>query len=289
MFMRKNNTLEKDRDTDTAKIYKIAYTIPDVAYGIRLDVKKSANAWWLDQWRVQKLLDGFSYAFTIPEACFTAGITPKQYKYFALLHPEVNEIRKGLVSTPDLQAKARIIRALYEGDLETCKWWAEHMMQEEFGSHSRRGRQSKRQQNSEALHKQEEERQRIPLEKQPELYAATLVYRTLKKESDERKRQGKEELTREETEEIVMRVKNSPEYPKPLAEIEQTEIQEVKIPQRTFTKAEQLANKIDQGIEYSDPDFDPLLEELKTKNYPEERFRMEYKNLVMSFLKNRKS
>lgn len=71
----------------------IAYTLRKTGFPI-LAIKNSANAWWLDQNKMVRLIQAFRLDCTIPEACFFAGITLRQYKYFATQHPVINEIRE---------------------------------------------------------------------------------------------------------------------------------------------------------------------------------------------------
>ena len=78
----------------TAKKQKIAYMIPQRVAEHNLEVIHSANAWWMDQVKVSQLVAAFSIDMTIREACIHAGITERQYKYFAEIHPVINEIRK---------------------------------------------------------------------------------------------------------------------------------------------------------------------------------------------------
>lgn len=55
---------------------------------------KSANAWWMDIDKVIRLLEAFRYDALVVEACSNAGITQRQYKYFAKLHPIIKDIRE---------------------------------------------------------------------------------------------------------------------------------------------------------------------------------------------------
>lgn len=55
---------------------------------------KSANAWWMDIDKVISLIEAFRFDCTISEACTNAGITIKQYKYFAKLHPVIRSYKK---------------------------------------------------------------------------------------------------------------------------------------------------------------------------------------------------
>jgi hypothetical protein len=50
-------------------------------------IRRSANAWWLDQDRVSKILLALSMDSNVIQALEFAGITARQYKYFLRLHP----------------------------------------------------------------------------------------------------------------------------------------------------------------------------------------------------------
>ena len=100
----------------------VAYTLTGLPFGITLDIRTSANAWWMDQTKVYKLFAAFGIRATIVEACSYADITLRQYKYFASIYPEVNEIRKGSYLAANLQAKKNIMKALQDGDLKISKW-----------------------------------------------------------------------------------------------------------------------------------------------------------------------
>jgi hypothetical protein len=92
---------------------EIAYTIT-LKSGREFNVRDSANAWWLNQHKVDKILVAFELGSTIIESCDYAGITLKQYKYFARIHPELAEIRKGFDSYPKIKARATLRKALEE-------------------------------------------------------------------------------------------------------------------------------------------------------------------------------
>ncbi len=114
----------------------IAYSLPNLAFGYTLDVKNSANAWWMDQAKVHMLMAAFQIRATIQEACLHAGITEKQYKYFVQHHPVFTEIRKGLLLIPGMHAKIAISKAIKAGDMKTIWWFASKTMPE-FGARVR--------------------------------------------------------------------------------------------------------------------------------------------------------
>jgi hypothetical protein len=114
---------------------RIAYK-RKLAFGIELEVKASANAWWMDPSKLNILIAVFSIAGTIPEACLAAGITIKQYKYFVLLHPEFSEARKGYKLLPVMKARRTIVNNL--DNPRVAMWYLTRTRPEEFGPPSRR-------------------------------------------------------------------------------------------------------------------------------------------------------
>jgi hypothetical protein len=114
----------------------IAYT-KKLAFGLLLEVKGSANGWWVDRELVERLVDALSYDLSIPQACAYAGITVAQYKYFVRQYPVFNEARRGYQMYPLLQAKLRIVRAIKEGNLRICRWYIQRHDAAQFGSPSR--------------------------------------------------------------------------------------------------------------------------------------------------------
>ena len=78
---------KKPEDRQTGKKDKYAYTIKDKSFG-EFKVLNSANAWWLDTTKVQKLIDAYKIDANDDEACFYAGISLRNLQYFKELHPQ---------------------------------------------------------------------------------------------------------------------------------------------------------------------------------------------------------
>lgn len=71
------------------------YTFPHEREDLTLKVRPTANAWWKDPFKVYLLLDAFdNHCADVDEACYVAGITRRQYKYFAQEHPIIYERRR---------------------------------------------------------------------------------------------------------------------------------------------------------------------------------------------------
>lgn len=88
-----------------------AYTISDPIFG-SLDIKGSANGWWLDSIKLNELIKAFKYDATIEEACIVAGITLAQYKYFASEHPDFSAVIEACRNLPTLTARKSVVEAL---------------------------------------------------------------------------------------------------------------------------------------------------------------------------------
>ena len=119
--------------------YKVPYPFGKDRY---IEIKPTANAWWMDQARVFSLLDSFRNRLTIEEACLRADVTVRQYKYFVEIHPEFNEIRVAYRSLAHIEAKRTLIDGI-RGNVDQARWWATHMMKDEFGRRRKKSEKPK--------------------------------------------------------------------------------------------------------------------------------------------------
>jgi len=68
------------------------YVFPHEREDLTLRVRPTANAWWKDLLKLYTFLDAIeNHCSSIGEACYIAGITRRQYKYFAQEHPVIYE------------------------------------------------------------------------------------------------------------------------------------------------------------------------------------------------------
>lgn len=116
---------------------EVAYIMPKVGW-VALQVKSSANAWWMDQTKLQLLYSAFGVEATIREACAYAHITIKQYKYFRSLHPEIDEVRSGFEAWNTLRVRKTILSAIETGSYKMAMKYLEVFRPEEFGRPSRK-------------------------------------------------------------------------------------------------------------------------------------------------------
>lgn len=109
-----------------------AYLLKDVTFG-ELKVQNSANAWWTDKGKLERLVTAFKYDGTIKEACLLAGISIDQYRYFIELHPEFSPIIEACRQVPVLIARKTIVDNLHK-DPATARWYLQKKAPGEFGS-----------------------------------------------------------------------------------------------------------------------------------------------------------
>ncbi|MFA5001182.1 MAG: hypothetical protein WC531_03080 [Candidatus Paceibacterota bacterium] len=113
------------------KSLKIAYTINQ--NDVILNVRHSANGWWMDRGKMYRLIAAFQIDATLEEACSHAGITLREYKYFASLQPEIRDLRKRCEASLILKARKNIFDAISSGDWK-CSWkYLEKKCPDEFG------------------------------------------------------------------------------------------------------------------------------------------------------------
>ncbi|MDQ3075937.1 MAG: hypothetical protein M3Q34_02315 [bacterium] len=95
----------------TNKKFIPLYSIP-LKEDIYLKIKPTANAWWKDQSKVQRLMALLYVGLTVEKACKNIGISRRKYKYFVQIHPEVTEIHKiyksGFLTTAERTVKDRV-------------------------------------------------------------------------------------------------------------------------------------------------------------------------------------
>jgi hypothetical protein len=72
---------------------EVAYTIKDPIYG-SFNVVKTANAWWMDKLKVDKLIDAFKSGHIIKSAKVYAGISDNQWRYFSEQHPDFSRVKE---------------------------------------------------------------------------------------------------------------------------------------------------------------------------------------------------
>lgn len=111
-------------------INQTTYVIEDKYFG-KLKVKRSANAWWMDRGKVERLIMGYKMDCRGQECRFLAGISEDQLKYFKKIHPEFSTILDDMRSMPSIKARTTIMRAL-DSDPATAKWWLERKHPDEF-------------------------------------------------------------------------------------------------------------------------------------------------------------
>lgn len=109
---------------------EIAYTVEHKGFG-KFNVRKTANAWWLDKGKVEQLIEAKKMRLNFLESCYYAGITQDQQLYFLEQHPHFSPFFEALPMHPRVAAKITILKNLSDPDM--ARWYAEHAMRDEFG------------------------------------------------------------------------------------------------------------------------------------------------------------
>jgi hypothetical protein len=121
-----------NQTTDVAgAAYELDYFIEDVAFAEPFQVLKPLRregfAWWNGQiagrGKVERLISAFKTDFTIHEACFYAGITLDQYKYFCEVHSVFSTLKPRLKALPAIAAKTALMADLIDPKNHRVRQW----------------------------------------------------------------------------------------------------------------------------------------------------------------------
>ena len=109
---------------------RFAYFIEDKYFG-KLHVRKSANAWWMDRGKVERLVTGYKLDCKPAELRILAGISKDQLEYFKEQHPEFSSVLEDLRKVPTIKARTSLVRAL-ESDPNLALKYMERKEADEF-------------------------------------------------------------------------------------------------------------------------------------------------------------
>ena len=109
----KKGQAPKAKNNGELQVY--AYTLKDPAFG-EFFILNSANAWWLDNGKVQKLIDAFKLECTVKEACFYAGVSRHQWEYFIEKHPDFSVVIDACRQALGVYARQHFAKRVKEGD-----------------------------------------------------------------------------------------------------------------------------------------------------------------------------
>lgn len=70
-------------------IFKIQYSKSEPPF----QLKYSANAWWMNPYKIARLITYLELGKSLPKARAYADITHRQYRYFLQVHPQFNLVR----------------------------------------------------------------------------------------------------------------------------------------------------------------------------------------------------
>lgn len=138
-FKNNNNTKQRGRRSrpkaearQTGKEEPYAYTFKDPNAG-EIQILNTANAWWIDQQKLTRLVDAYKFYATDDQACFYAGITLGQLRYFQEQHPDFFSIKHAAKQDPNLRAKKTIVKNI-DSDKDTARWWLERTEKDTFNT-----------------------------------------------------------------------------------------------------------------------------------------------------------
>jgi hypothetical protein len=124
----------------TGKDEPWAYLIQDSNFG-DFYVLNSANAWWLDRGKVERLISAYKIDSTNEEACAYAGIRPTNLQYFEEQHPDFSYVKAACKQLLKLAARDKIARAINSKKaseeiphLAQANWYAERKLKDEFST-----------------------------------------------------------------------------------------------------------------------------------------------------------
>ncbi len=115
----KKNYLPRLNGDEATKIF--AYEIEDKNFPT-FRVIHSANAWWMDKYKVEKIIDAYKMHCTDPEACYYAGISLSQLRYFKDTHPEFKQIINLCKQELGFYARRNIARDIKSGKYSLRSW-----------------------------------------------------------------------------------------------------------------------------------------------------------------------
>ena len=93
----------------------IAYVVKDHYVG-DVEIKQSANAWWMDQHKLEIVIAGLKEGQPITTICQYAGISRAQWEYFNEIHPEF----AGIAEVCRTHMRSRAMETIYS-DLDNPK------------------------------------------------------------------------------------------------------------------------------------------------------------------------
>lgn len=126
-------SLKKDatqrKNTGSLEIYSYALTVQ--GFG-KFHVLSSANAWWMDSRKVEKLIDAWKLECTDEQALFYADISSGQYQYFRELHPDLSLVKQACRQNLGLYARQHFAKRVIAGDDDAVMTYLKKTHKAEF-------------------------------------------------------------------------------------------------------------------------------------------------------------
>ena len=120
-------------DGKYAYLNEVAYVIVDSRYG-SFEVRKTANGWWKDKAKVERLISARKLGANKKTACYHAGIYPTDMASFVKNHPHFSLFLSEIKENPKLKALMAIFAGL--DNPENAKWYLERKCKDEFSKRS---------------------------------------------------------------------------------------------------------------------------------------------------------
>lgn len=115
----------------TGKKEPYAYTIKDKAFG-EFNVLNTANGWWAERGKVERLIDAYKIDANDDEACFYAGILRTNLQYFQEQHPEFLYIKHACRQNLGMKAKIALANKIEKEP----EWYLERKRKDEYSTRS---------------------------------------------------------------------------------------------------------------------------------------------------------
>jgi hypothetical protein len=117
--------------TQDSKKREIAYVMRDAIFEEPFEVFASANGWWVDGTKLERLIGGLKCYLTLKQALISAGISERQYRYFLEQHPKFCQVKERCREVLPILAKSTIHKEIGK-NWHAAAWFLERVESEEY-------------------------------------------------------------------------------------------------------------------------------------------------------------